>query len=217
MTVGVVLAGGLGTRLGRRKACLRLPANAGSGRAATLTEWALDRLAAVREVDELVVAAGRRGPGEVPPLASRAAVTIVPDGPGDGPAAGVLGAARSRPERRLLVLACDLPLAPVDLLAALGRSRAELAAATADPDDPRSLNPTCALWTPPALDRLAARVQGGDNRLYPLTRCADLRVEAIDAGAFGDPDDVLLNVNAARNWERAQALLRRRFAIRGSE
>ena len=119
----------------------------------------------------------------------------------------MLGAARARPGRNLLALACDLPLVPVDLLSDLAASRADLAPAATDPGDPRSMNPTCALWTPPALERLAARVEEGDNRLYPLTRCAGLRVEPVDAGRFGDPEDVLLNVNTTADWKRALKLI----------
>lgn len=71
------------------------------------------------------------------------------------------------------------------------------------------MNPTCALWTPRALQVLATRVERGDYRLYPVTRCADLQVEPVDAGRFGDPGSVLLNVNTAADWERARRLVER--------
>lgn len=211
--VGVVLAGGEGRRLGGNKAVLRLPGSRPGEPGPTLVDWAVTRLAAVAAVEEIVVAAGDFGaePGPVDPGLR---VSVAPDGPGSGPAAGVLGAARSRPGHRLLVLACDLPLVPVDLLGDLAGSDAELAPAATDPGDPRSMNPTCALWAPPALERLAARIEGGDNRLYPLTRCAGLRVEAVAAGRYGDPEDVLLNVNTAADWERARRLVERESARR---
>ena len=204
--VGVVLAGGRSTRLGRRKAGLRLPGSQAGESGPTLVEWAVTRLAAVVAVEEIIVAAGNSGT-KVDPVDRRVPVLLAGDGPGSGPAAGVLGAARARPGRNLLVLACDLPLVPVDLLSDLAASEAYLAPATTDPGDPRSMNPTCALWTPPALERLAARVEDGDNRLYPLTRCAGLRVEPVDAGRFGGPEDVLLNVNTAADWKRALKLI----------
>ena len=204
--VGVVLAGGEGRRLGRNKAVLRLPGSKAGESGPTLVDWAVTRLAAVAAVEEIVVAAGNSGT-EVDPVDRGLRVSVAPDGPGSGPAAGVLGAARARSDRNLLVLACDLPLVPVDLLSDLAASGADLAPAATDPGDPRSMNPTCALWTPPALERLAARVKEGDNRLYPLTRCAGLRVEPVDAGRFGDPGDVLLNVNTAADWERARRLV----------
>ena len=206
LVVGVVLAGGRSTRLGRRKAGLRLPGSQGGESGPTLVDWAVTRLAAVAAVEEIVVAAGNSGT-EVDPVDRALRVSVAPDGSGSGPAAGVLGAARARPARNLLVLACDLPLVPVDLLSHLAASGADLAPAATDPGDPRSMNPTCALWTPPALERLAARVEEGDNRLYPLTRCAGLRVEPVDAGRFGNAEDVLLNVNTAADWERARRLV----------
>ena len=204
--VGVVLAGGKGSRLGRGKAGLRLPGSAPGRPGPTLAEWAAVRLAAVERVGEVVLAAGDAGI-EAESMDCRIPVSVEADGPGSGPAAGLLGAARSRPGRRLLVLACDLPLVPVELLGELAGAGADLAAAATDPGDPRSMNPTCTLWTPPALELLAERVQAGDNRLYPLTRCSRLRVEPVDARRFGDPEEILLNVNTAADWERARRLV----------
>ena len=68
------------------------------------------------------------------------------------------------------------------------------------------MNPTCALWTPPALRSLERRVATGDYRLYPTLQGSGLRVQAIDAGTFGDPKRVLLNVNTVDDWDRAQRL-----------
>ncbi len=213
--VGVVLAGGKGSRLGRSKAGLRLPGSQAGESGPTLVDWAVTRLAAAAAVEEIVVAAGNSGT-EVDPVDRALRVSVAPDGPGSGPAAGVLGAARAQSDRNLLVLACDLPLVPIDLLSDLAASGADLAPAATDPGDPRSMNPTCALWTPPALERLAARVEEGDNRLYPLTRCAGLRVEPVDAGRFGDPEDVLLNVNTAADWKRARRLVERSRPLAGA-
>ncbi len=201
--------------MGRNKAVLRLPGSQAGESGPTLVDWAVTRFAAVAAVEEIVVAAGDSG-AEAGPVDRGLRVSSALDGPGAGPAAGVLGAARSRPGHRLLVLACDLPLVPVDLLSDLAASGAELAPAATDPGDPRSMNPTCALWTPPALERLAARVEEGDNRLYPLTRCAGLRVEPVDAGRFGDPQDVLLNVNTAADWKRARRLVERSRPLAGA-
>ena len=203
--MGVVLAGGAGRRLGRGKAGLRLPGRRPEEPGPTLVEWAASRLAAVNGVEEILVAAGNVGTGSIS-TGTDVPVSAIADGTGSGPAAGVLGAARSRPGRELLVLACDLPLAPVELLDALADSRADLASAASNPADPWSMNPTCALWKPPALRLLERRVATGDFRLYPTLQSSGLRVQAIDAGRFGDPKRVLLNVNTADDWERAQRL-----------
>lgn len=203
--VGVVLAGGAGSRLGRSKAGLRLPGGPAGASGPTLVEWAADRLAAAPRIDEVLVAGG--GAAIEPPANVRtASVTAVEDGPGSGPAAGILGAARARSGSSLLVFACDLPLAPVGLLSALASSGADLAAAAGDVSDRWTMNLTCALWTPPALSVLATRVAAGDFRLYPLTGCSRLSIEPVAAARFGDPDDVLLNVNTADDWDRARRL-----------
>ena len=97
--VGVVVAGGASSRFGSDKALAVLDGE-------TLVERAHR---ALREVcDEVIVADAGRG--------ILAGVESVPDGPGHGPIAAVLGAARRRPGRALLVLACDLPRVPVALL-----------------------------------------------------------------------------------------------------
>ena len=207
--VGVVLAGGKGSRLGGSKAGMRLPGVPPERPGPTLVEWAVTRLAAVDGVGEILVAAGETGVDTLSfPLETCGLPSVVADGPGSGPAAGLLGAERVRPGRNLLALACDLPLAPVDLLAALAASRADLAAAAADPADPWSMNPTCALWKPAALALLERRVAAGDFRLYPTLQNTGLQVQAIDAGRFGDPKRVLLNVNTAADWNCARRAFR---------
>ena len=201
--VGVVLAGGAGSRLGRTKATLRLPGRRPGALGETLVEWATTRLKTVSGVEEILVAAGDTAVGAVP-ASQHLPVSTIADGPGSGPAAGLLGAGRVRPGQDLLVLACDLPLAPVELLAVVAATRADLAAAASDPADPWSMNPTCALWKPPALSSLERRVAAGDFRLYPTLQDSGLRVRAIDAGRFGDPARVLLNVNTVDDWDRAR-------------
>ncbi len=219
--VGLVLAGGRGRRLGGSKAGLRLPGSVvGEADEAgpSLTAWAVRRLAGVDAVDEVIVAAGAAGneraleieTGAADGLDAMAPPFRVDDGPGAGPAAGLLGAAQARPGQRLLALACDLPLVSRALLTLLAESTADLAAAAEDERlDSRRANPTCALWTPTALAVLASRVEGGDLRLYPLLRSADLRVEIVDSSRCGDPDELLLNVNTPGDLQRTRELLRR--------
>jgi molybdopterin-guanine dinucleotide biosynthesis protein A len=171
--------------MGRDKAVLAL-AEGGE----TLAAGAARRLAAV--CAEVVVA--DRGRGTVPALPSLA------DGPGHGPAAGLLGAARARPGRPLLALACDLPSIPIPLLADL----ADLAAG-ADLVIPRwhgGLEPLCALWGPAALALLAERVERGLYALHPLagpvatTGLAVRFLEGERLAACGRPEEMFWNVNA---------------------
>ncbi len=124
--VGVVLAGGRSSRFGSDKSEAELAGE-------TLAHRAAERLAsATRRV--LVADGGRGLLVEYPSIS---------DGPGEGPAAGILGAARLSPGASILVLACDLPLVPESLLQALAQS------AAGDWIVPRwkdRLEPLCALY-----------------------------------------------------------------------
>ena len=208
--VGVVLAGGGSRRMGRDKARLRFAG-------ASLVESAVERLRAV--TPEVWVA--DRGRQLVPDCRS------IRDGPGGGPAAGILGAAGSLPGRVLLVLACDLPSIPVSLLR-------RLAGATGGdvlvPRWRRGLEPLCALYRPAALDALAAAVGDGRFALHSLLRAPvppeggervppeggerkslDVRyLEGPELAAFGDPEQVFSNLNTPEDFAR----LKRRENLR---
>ena len=166
-TVGVVLAGGASTRMGRDKALLELDGE-------TLLASTARRLGEV--CDEVLIADAGRNllPGSVP------------DGPGQGPVAGILGAARARQGARLLVLAVDLPRVPVSLLEELAGSDADLAVPRWD----RGLEPLCALYGPAALAALEERVGRGRLDLRTLAETPGLRVLYLE-----DPGEVFLNLN----------------------
>jgi molybdopterin-guanine dinucleotide biosynthesis protein A len=190
--VGIVLAGGASSRMGRDKTRLALSAG-------TLPELAARRLAAV--CAEVAVADGGRGllRDLLPDLPSLA------DGPGRGPAAGILGAAAAYPGRPLLVLACDLPRVPAALLAELAALGTGPAAADwTVPRGPEGFEPLAALYGPAALGALARRVERG---LLALHRLAEeplaLRVlEGEELARFGDPAEIFLNLNTPEDWER---------------
>lgn len=142
---------------------------------------------------EVVVAdAGR---GLVPENAS------IPDGPGKGPAAGILGAAQAFPGRPLLVLAVDLPRVPVALLAEIAASPADLAV----PRWSGGLEPLCALYGPAALAVLASRVGEGQFDLHTLSETPGLKVRYLDDEEilrFGVPEEIFLNLNRPADLER---------------
>ncbi|MFL6197337.1 MAG: molybdenum cofactor guanylyltransferase [Thermoanaerobaculia bacterium] len=186
--VGVVLAGGESSRMGLDKARLALAGRTLAGRAA-------ERLATV--AGEVAVADGGRGlvPG----------VPSLPDGPGRGPAAGLLGAAAAFPGRGLLVLACDLPLVPAPLLAELARPGQDWTV----PRRAGHVEPLCAFYGPAALRALAARVERGRLALHGLTEEAGLTIRFLEGGElerFGDPGEMFLNVNTPEDWERYVAI-----------
>ncbi len=187
-SVGVVLAGGESRRMGRDKAALVVGGS-------TLAERAAELLA--RVCPEVVVA--DRGAGRVPGLPSLA------DGPGRGPAAGLLGAAAARPGRDLVVLACDLPAVPEALVAALAR---ESSADCTVPRSPRGLEPLVARYGPAALAALARQVAAGELSVHRLIERGEVSVEILEGAGlarYGDPDEMFLNLNSPEDLERLAA------------
>lgn len=184
--VGVVLAGGASSRMGRDKALLVLDGE-------TLVARAARKLAAV--AGEVLIA--DRGRGYLPGYPS------VEDGPGEGPAAGLLGAAGARPGRALLALACDLPEVPEALLARLA------AGGGFDwvvPESERGLEPLCALYGPAALAALARRVGAGRLALNGLAEEPGLRLDRLGArelARFG------AGARLFANWNRPEDLVPR--------
>jgi molybdopterin-guanine dinucleotide biosynthesis protein A len=183
--VGLVLAGGASRRMGHDKARLALGDD-------TLAASAARRLAAVCAE----VAVADRGRGLVPGVAS------LPDGPGEGPAAGILGAAAAYPARPLLVLACDLPAVPAALLAELACSL------QVDWSVPRwggRVEPLCALYGPAALEALRRRVERGLHAPYRLAEEGHLAVRYLEGerlAAFGSPEETFMNLNTPQDVER---------------
>ena len=200
----MVLAGGDSRRLGRDKAALAVGG-------ATLTARAARRLLGVCR--RVVVA--DRGRGLMPDL------PCLPDGPGAGPAAGILGAALACPGHPLLVLACDLPCVPEALLwelRELREPREPVSAAPAEaagaadwvvPRWERGLEPLCALYRPGALMALQAAVARGVAAPHRLAEDAGLRVRYLEGERlrrFGVPADLFLNLNTTHDLERWRRL-----------
>lgn len=188
--LGVVLAGGESRRMGGDKALLELDG-------VTLVERAVRRLAAV--CSRVVLADGGRE--TLPGTAS------VEDGPGKGPAAGILGAANAHPSASLLVLACDLPRVPIGLLSQLASP------AGSDWSVPRwqgRLEPLCALYRPAAVDALRRQVERGVLALHRLAEF-DIpddegpEISFLEGAALrrhGDPAVMFTNLNRPQDLDR---------------
>ena len=188
--VGVVLAGGASRRMGRDKATLAVGGE-------TLVWSAARRLTAI--CPRVVLAdAGRKLLPDVP---------SVPDGPGRGPAAGLLGAAAAFPGHPLLVLACDLPRVPVALLAEIAHPALPTGTDWTVPRWDRGLEPLCALWGPRALAALAERVSRGLFALHGVEAegLAVRYLEEADLAAFGRPAEIFFNVNSPLDLAREPA------------
>jgi molybdenum cofactor guanylyltransferase len=186
-TVGALLAGGRGRRLGGAgKATVEL-----AGR--PLLEYPLAALRAV--TDELTVVAKRDT--ALPSLDPAVTVWLEPDEPRH-PLAGVVHALRRATGRPVLVCAADMPLVTPAVLARL---------LAADPGDARAvvplaggrLQPVCALYLPAALAALET---------FPAdARTTDV-VEAIGITVVDfDNADAFFSVNAPDDLARAAELL----------
>lgn len=170
--------------MGRDKARLPIP-----GTAHTLLQSTVGRLAEV--CGQVVVADRGRGAD---------GFAVVADGPGRGPAAGLLGAAARFPESDLLVLACDLPAVPTSLLRWLCQQPGDLVV----PARQRGLEPLSALYRPLALSVLETRVNAGNLALYGLAAEPGLtvrRVEEHELQQFGAPAHMFRNLNRPSDLE----------------
>jgi molybdopterin-guanine dinucleotide biosynthesis protein A len=192
LVVGVVLAGGRSRRLGRDKARLEVEV---LGRRRTLLAWTVERLRACGL--EVAVAAG---PSRVK-LPAPLEVSPIEDGPGRGPAAGVLGAAAAYPQSALLVLGCDLPLVPVSLLTALLRRFRNQGCDLVSVDAGQGVEPLCTIYSRRALEVLRHRAAAGDTALHPLFSVAGLEV-----GFEPAPPEWLLNINTPEDLAKLAAL-----------
>ena len=185
--------------MGRDKASLAPPSLDGP----TLAERAAGVLA--RVCPEVVAADGGRG--VLPGVRSVADAPSPGSGTGSGrgPAAGILGAARAFPGRPLLVLACDVPAVPAELLARLAERVAEGRADLALPRTPGGPEPLVACYGPAALAALAEQVAAGEHAVRRISDRKGLRIdwlEGVELESFGDPERMLANVNTPDDLER---------------
>ena len=178
--VGVVLAGGLGRRLGGDKAIVEL-----EGR-----PLALYPLEALHEVCDQVVVVAKRDT-LLPPLSGLAQLWIEPDTPRH-PLTGVVHALRLAAGRGILVVAVDLPLIDAATLRAIAAADPGGAVAVV-PRVHGRLQPLCALYTPRALAGLDAFDETA--RATDLVVALGIReVEPADPTAFYNvnrPEDLL--------------------------
>ena len=184
-TAGVVLAGGLSTRMGSDKALAPL-----AGRA--LIAQVAARLAP--QVDALIVNAN----GDLARFASLGCA-IVADAaakPGAGPLAGVASAlayAEAQGFAWLATAPCDAPFLPLDLVARLAAAAGSRGAPVAAAASARGLEPMFALWSTALAQEAGAALAAGDGGPRPLMarfRAAEARFDDADAFAnLNTPDE----------------------------
>ena len=183
--IGVVLAGGLGKRIGGDKAVVEL-----DGR--PLLRYPLAALKSV--VDEVAVVAKRDT--ALPPLGGEASVWVEPDEP-RLPLCGIVHALRLAAGRPVLCVAADMPLLDAGTLGAICDADSGGAVAVV-PRVQGRLEPLCALYLPRALAGLAS--------FDPNVRATDA-VEALGIVELQcDQYEPFFNVNGPEDVVMASAL-----------
>jgi molybdopterin-guanine dinucleotide biosynthesis protein A len=191
-TLGAVLAGGAGRRLGGAKAAVEL-----AGR--PLVAYPLAALAAAG-VEAVVVA---KGGSELPELG--VAVVVEPEEPRH-PLLGIVTALRHGGGRPVLVVACDLPLVPPALLAKLAAPppQAEPLVFAAPGGDPQ---PLLGRYSPALLPELEAALERREPLRRTVAALSPRLLEDAELAEFGDPAELLLNVNDFVDLDRAGDIL----------
>ena len=187
---GLVLAGGLSSRMQRDKAALQYEGQDQLSRAVALL---------ARHVAPVYVSV--RATQVRDRLRSRWPM-IVDSVAGEGPIAGIRSALAAHPDRAWLVIACDLPFLSDAALEHLIRQRDAQAPATAYRSAHDGLpEPLCAIWEPRAAAMLAQYQDDGGKcpRKFLLRNAAPL-VEPFDAQALD-------NINTPQEYATALAVL----------
>jgi molybdopterin-guanine dinucleotide biosynthesis protein A len=168
-----ILAGGLSRRMERDKALLAF-------RGSTLLEHVAAQAAEVAEPITIVGPPERYSHLGYPVIADRH--------PGAGPLAGIEAALLSSPSERALILACDMPDIPVDLLRSLFEKSGDCVI-------PRTgdgrLNPLCAVWSRAMLPAVQGALSEGRLKVLDCLEGADVKEVAWP---------VLENANTPDEW-----------------
>jgi molybdopterin-guanine dinucleotide biosynthesis protein A len=191
--VAVILTGGASRRLGQPKAWVRV-----GGEPCVARVWA-----ACRTLDVAV-----EFQGELPGLAEGFPGTPVwPDPrPGLGPLAALVAALQRRPDRPVLLVACDLPFVSPSLLRGVAASLAGVDWAV--PVHEGRCHPLCGAYSPRVLATAQALLAQDRRQMRALLEhpaLTGLRLEV--RPEWGPPDRLLLNVNTAEDLARARYLL----------
>lgn len=172
---GFILAGGLSRRMGRDKALLAF-------RGSTLLEHVAARAAEVAGPITIVGPPERYSHLGYPVIADRH--------PGAGPLAGIEVALLSSSSDRALILACDMPDIPLDLLQSL---LAESGDCVITRTGDGRLNPLCAVWSKALLPAIQEALASGQGKVLDCLKGADVKEIAWP---------VLENANTPDEWTK---------------
>jgi molybdenum cofactor guanylyltransferase len=183
----VILAGGRGSRIGGGKPQRRLGSQ-------SLLDHVLAR--AGEYSDDVAIAGGGDAPPDVPVLGD-----LTPD---QGPISGLQSAlvyAASKGMRYVLIVPCDTPFLPHDLLTRLTHAIGSEAAALALSGG--RVHPACGLWAVSAADKLSEYVALGRQSLIGFAELVGY--SAVEWPSA--PVDPFFNINNAADLEEAERLL----------
>ena len=182
---GIVLAGGLGRRMGGVDKGLQ------PFRGKPMAQWAIERLAP--QVDELIVNAN-----QTPAEYARFGYRVVPDELSGfaGPLAGLHAGMKAANRDRVVTVPCDSPFLATDLVsrlsAALGENQLAVAKTGAQP------HPVFSLVSRSVLPHLEAFLVGGGRKIDAWY--ATLKVVEV---AFDDEEDAFRNINTRDELRQA--------------
>lgn len=183
--LGVVLAGGRGSRLGGDKPRAPLAG-------LPLISYPLAALAAAG-IEAFVVA---KAATDLPPL--EVEIVAEPDEPSH-PLVGIVTALRHA-DRPLVVLGCDFPFLPPPLL----RELADAAEALVVPALGGEPQPLVARWSPNLLPRLEAALAREEPLRRTVAALGPRLLGDAELAPFGDPGRILFNVNSAADLRAAR-------------
>jgi molybdopterin-guanine dinucleotide biosynthesis protein A len=187
---GLVLAGGVSSRMGQDKAAL-------SFHGKPQLVWAYELLNKVCERSFVSVRPEQRDE------ATRATLPQIVDSlPGIGPIAGISAALAAHPNTAWLVLACDLPFLSLDTLTHLIAHRDPMRIATAYRSTHDQLpEPLCAIWEPASQELVNQWIALGKQ-------CPRKLLIHANTALLDQPDaHALDNVNTPQERTTAQSLL----------
>jgi molybdopterin-guanine dinucleotide biosynthesis protein A len=189
MISAAILAGGRAVRFGGRdKGSLSI-----DGR--TIFDRQIGELSQVAE--EILVVGDA-----VPRSGVRAVADLVP---GCGPLGGVHTALTEARGDVTLVVGCDMPFVTAGFLAYLASLCQHADAAV--PQTEGGYHPLCAAYSRGCLEPVARRLAAGLLKMTDLF--ADVRVRVVtlnEVAVFGDPGQLLANVNSPADYDRIEAL-----------
>jgi molybdenum cofactor guanylyltransferase len=197
VTVGAILAGGLGRRLGGRKALAEL-----GGRPLVSRVVGVVGAAGL----EPVVVAKPDTP--LPRLDCR--LLTEPTEPRH-PLTGLVTALGASAGRGVVAIGCDMPFVPRRLLSWLADLDDELAVCEVR----GRLEPLLARYPQSAATRLAASLERGEAMRDAVAALEPRIVHEDEVARFGEPEEIVFNVNSPEDLERAHELLARGSRRRG--